>query len=70
MVLASTRPGDWCLDPFAGSGTLGRPWRERCGRHFVLIDTNSEAVSVMRTRLATVPKAAESSKSLATFPKV
>ena len=23
MVQASTRPGDWCLDPFAGSGTLG-----------------------------------------------
>ena len=23
MVAASTRPGDWCLDFFAGSGTLG-----------------------------------------------
>ena len=23
MVQASTRPGDWCLDFFAGSGTLG-----------------------------------------------
>ncbi len=23
MVHASTRPGDWCLDFFAGSGTLG-----------------------------------------------
>ena len=23
MLLASTRPGDWCLDFFAGSGTLG-----------------------------------------------
>ncbi len=23
MVLASSRPGDWCLDFFAGSGTLG-----------------------------------------------
>ena len=24
MVAASSRPGGWCLDPFAGSGTLGR----------------------------------------------
>ena len=23
MVAASSRPGGWCLDPFAGSGTLG-----------------------------------------------
>jgi site-specific DNA-methyltransferase (adenine-specific) len=28
MVLASTRPGDWCLDFFAGSGTLGAVARQ------------------------------------------
>ena len=37
MVLASTRPGDWCLDPFAGSGTLGAVARST-GRRYVLMD--------------------------------
>jgi site-specific DNA-methyltransferase (adenine-specific) len=50
MVLASTRPGDWCLDFFAGSGTLGSVAR-RHGRHYLLIDSNPEAVEVMRERL-------------------
>lgn len=50
MVLASSRPGDWCLDPFAGSGTLGAV-ATKLGRHYVLIDENPEAVRVMRERL-------------------
>src|SRR3954452_10899469 len=50
MVQASTRPGDWCLDPFAGSGTLGAVAAE-LGRRYVLIDTNPEAVAVMERRL-------------------
>ena len=50
MVQASTRPGDRCLDPFAGSGTLGAVCRD-LGREFVLIDSNPEAVEVMRRRL-------------------
>ena len=50
MVLASTRPGDWCLDPFAGSGTLGAVARKH-GRHYVLVDSSPEAVGVMRQRL-------------------
>jgi len=50
MVLASTRPGDWCLDPFAGSGTLGAV-ASKLGRRYVLIDENPEAVRVMRERL-------------------
>ena len=45
MVQASTRPGDWCLDPFAGSGTLGAVARGS-GRNFVLIDSNPQAVAV------------------------
>ena len=52
IVQASSRPGDWCLDPFAGSGTLGAVAKE-LGRHYVLIDTNSEAVEVMEARLVT-----------------
>jgi site-specific DNA-methyltransferase (adenine-specific) len=50
MVLASTRPGDRCLDPFAGSGTLGAVARAT-GRGYVLIDSSPEAVRVMRERL-------------------
>ncbi len=50
MVQASTRPGDWCLDFFAGSGTLGAV-AEQLERRYVLIDSNPEAVRVMRDRL-------------------
>ncbi|HEY3021047.1 MAG TPA: site-specific DNA-methyltransferase [Solirubrobacteraceae bacterium] len=51
MVQASTRPGDWCLDPFAGSGTLGAV-AAKLGRRYVLVDSNPEAVAVMERRLA------------------
>jgi DNA modification methylase len=51
IVQASSRPGDWCLDCFAGSGTLGAAARA-LGRRFVLIDSNPEAVAVANRRLA------------------
>jgi site-specific DNA-methyltransferase (adenine-specific) len=50
MVAASSRPGGWCLDPFAGSGTLGAVCRQ-LDRRFVLIDSNPVAIEVMRERL-------------------
>ena len=50
MVAASTRPGDWCLDCFAGSGTLGAV-AAKLGRRYVMIDCNPQAVEVMRARL-------------------
>jgi site-specific DNA-methyltransferase (adenine-specific) len=50
IVQASTRAGDWCLDFFAGSGTLGAV-AAQLGRRYVLIDSNPEAVRVMRARL-------------------
>jgi site-specific DNA-methyltransferase (adenine-specific) len=50
MVAASSRPGDWCLDFFAGSGTLGAV-AAQLGRRYVLIDSSPEAVRVMRARL-------------------
>jgi len=50
IVQASTRPGDWCLDCFAGSGTLGAA-AAQLGRHYVLIDSNPQAVAIMRARL-------------------
>jgi site-specific DNA-methyltransferase (adenine-specific) len=50
MVAASSRPGGWCLDPFAGSGTLGAVCRG-LGRRFVLVDSSPVAIEVMRGRL-------------------
>jgi site-specific DNA-methyltransferase (adenine-specific) len=50
MVQASTQAGDWCLDPFAGSGTLGAVC-QNLHRRFVLIDTSEEAVRISRSRL-------------------
>jgi site-specific DNA-methyltransferase (adenine-specific) len=50
MVQASTRRGDWCLDFFAGSGTLGAV-AAKLGRHYVLIDSSPDAVDIMRARL-------------------
>ena len=62
MVSASTRPGDWCLDFFAGSGTLGAV-AAQLGRRYVLIDCSPEAVAVMRARLAGATDTAESHAS-------
>ncbi|HWF53405.1 MAG TPA: site-specific DNA-methyltransferase [Solirubrobacteraceae bacterium] len=50
IVAASSRPGSWCLDPFAGSGTLGAVCRE-LGRRFVLVDSSPVAVDVITRRL-------------------
>jgi site-specific DNA-methyltransferase (adenine-specific) len=50
IVSASSRPGAWCLDPFAGSGTLGAVCRQ-LDRRFVLVDENPAAIEVIRKRL-------------------
>jgi site-specific DNA-methyltransferase (adenine-specific) len=50
IVAASSRPGGWCLDPFAGSGTLGAVCAQ-LGRRFVLVDVNPEAIAVAARRL-------------------
>jgi site-specific DNA-methyltransferase (adenine-specific) len=64
LVAASARPGGWCLDPFAGSGTLGAVCRE-LGRRFVLIDSNPTALDVMRRRLGGEGQEAVSPPALA-----
>jgi site-specific DNA-methyltransferase (adenine-specific) len=51
IVQASTRPGDWVLDFFAGSGTTGAV-AAALDRRFVLVDRNPEAIEVMRARFA------------------
>jgi site-specific DNA-methyltransferase (adenine-specific) len=50
FVQASSRPGDLCLDPFAGSGTLGAV-AVKLGRRYLLMDESPEAVAVMERRL-------------------
>jgi site-specific DNA-methyltransferase (adenine-specific) len=52
VIGASSAPGEWVLDFFAGSGTTGAVAAE-LGRRFVLVDANPEAVAVMRRRLGT-----------------
>lgn len=49
-VAASSRPDGWCLDFFAGSGTLGAAARA-LGRRFVLVDASPDAIDVCAARL-------------------
>ncbi len=55
IVRASSNPGDWVLDFFAGSGTTGASCLE-LGRHFILIDNNPQALDVMRKRFGDDPR--------------
>ena len=50
IVQASSRPGDLCLDPFAGSGTLGAV-AASLGRRYLLMDSSPQAVGVATVRL-------------------
>jgi site-specific DNA-methyltransferase (adenine-specific) len=54
IVRASSPPGGLVADFFAGSGTTGVAAAE-AGRRFLLVDSNAEAVEVMRGRLAPHP---------------
>lgn len=50
MVEASSQPGDWLLDFFAGSGTLGAV-AGHMGRRYILVDSHNDAVDTMKRRL-------------------
>lgn len=50
IIQASSAPGDWVLDFFAGSGTTGAV-ASALGRRFILVDQSSAAIEVMRRRL-------------------
>ncbi len=56
MIQASTKPGDWCLDFFAGSGTIGAV-AAKLDRRYLLIDSNPVAIDVIRARLAKIEHA-------------
>lgn len=50
IIQASSRPGDWVLDFFAGSGTTGAA-AAQLGRKFLLIDDSMDAFDVMQQRI-------------------
>ena len=50
IVQASSAPGDWVLDFFAGSGTTGAV-AAKLERRFVLMEQNPDAIAIMRGRL-------------------
>ncbi len=52
IIQASSRPGDWVMDFFAGSGTTGAV-AQQLNRRFLLADNNPKAHQVMQTRLKT-----------------
>ena len=53
IIQASSAPGDWVLDAFAGSGTTGAV-ASQLERGFVLVDSHPDAIAVMRQRFSDV----------------
>ena len=49
MILASTNPGDWILDPFSGSSTTGIA-ANLCGRRFAGIEQEEEFCRMSKER--------------------
>lgn len=54
-ILASSPQGGVILDPFGGSGTTGAAALE-CGRSFLMSDSSSVAIEVMKKRFEGVPE--------------
>jgi site-specific DNA-methyltransferase (adenine-specific) len=50
IIHASSAPGDWVLDFFAGSGTTGAV-AHKLGRRFVLVEQNPDALAIIAKRL-------------------
>lgn len=53
IVAVSSNKGDTVLDFFAGSGTTGIAAHE-LGRKFILVDSNKQAIDVMKKRFAKI----------------
>jgi site-specific DNA-methyltransferase (adenine-specific) len=55
FVLANTNENDWCLDPFAGSGTLGRVAHDN-KRNVILGDLNTQSINTIRNSRLPITK--------------
>ena len=64
IIMASTEPGAWVLDPFAGSSTTGIA-ANLLGRRFLGIEREEEFASISKARREEI----EDSKTFATFKK-
>ncbi|MBH0052974.1 site-specific DNA-methyltransferase [Salinibacterium sp. SWN139] len=51
IIQASSQPGDWVLDFFAGSGTTGAV-AQALGRRVVLVEQNPDAIAIITKRLS------------------
>jgi site-specific DNA-methyltransferase (adenine-specific) len=50
-ILAGSKVGDWVLDPFFGSGTVGVVCQEH-SRHYIGVELRPEYIAIARRRLA------------------
>ena len=64
IILASTRPGAWILDPFAGSSTTGIA-ANLLGRRFLGIEREREFATISKNRREEI----ENIKTFATFKR-
>ncbi len=55
IIRASSNPGELVLDFFAGSGTTGAACL-KLGRRFILVDSNPQAIEVMKNRFTNHPE--------------
>lgn len=65
ILLASTLPGDWVLDPFAGTGTTAVV-AEQLKRHCLSIEIDPQNVAMIRKRLE-CPRQSDSILPLRTY---
>ncbi|WP_448586599.1 DNA methyltransferase [Thermaurantiacus sp.] len=68
VLLASTRPGDLVLDPFAGTGTTGAV-AKRLGRRFCLIEREPGYAALAAARIAAVEPLAEADLAVTEGPR-
>jgi modification methylase len=63
IILATTRPGEIVLDPFAGTGTTAAVAR-KLGRNFVTIERDPDYAAAARERLADITAAPDDALAL------
>ncbi|BCW35104.1 hypothetical protein StoSoilA2_11600 [Arthrobacter sp. StoSoilA2] len=66
IVQASSDPGDWVLDFFAGSGTTGAV-AHSLGRKFVMVDQNPESLVTIKARLTSQLRGADNAEGSVQF---